>query len=241
MIDADGSTSAVPRGPILVTGADTGVGKTVVAAGLARALVERGVDVVAVKPVESGCAEVTDDEEDGAILAAATEQERPRASLTRLARPLAPPVAAELEGVALEPASWRGEVERLLDEHEIVVVEGAGGLLAPLAWGCTIRDLVPTTSARALVVSADRLGTLNHTLLTVEALRSIPVELLGVVLSAPAVADESTGRNAEALRRLGLDRLVSVPRLEDPATASDHLAPVLDWLGLSGDTDGAAR
>src|SRR6185436_1437495 len=84
---------------LVVAGTDTGVGKTWVCAALARALVERGLRVTAVKPVESGCGETVGPEEDGVVLAEATGQERPREALLRLRAPVAPPVAADLEGV----------------------------------------------------------------------------------------------------------------------------------------------
>src|SRR5581483_545093 len=102
---------------LLVTGTDTGVGKTVVAAGLLRCLRARGVRTRGVKPVESGCAETTEDEQDGVLLARAAAQRAPRAALVRLAAPVAPPVAADHEGLALDPAAWVRALRAIADEE----------------------------------------------------------------------------------------------------------------------------
>lgn len=200
---------------IVVTGTDTEVGKTFVTAGLARALVARGLTVVAIKPVESGVpAEDVSPTEDGAILAAATGQAEPTAALQRLRTPVAPPVAADAEGVTLFPEAWRAAVARATAEADIVLVEGAGGLLSPLTWDLTALGLARELGAAALVVGADKLGTLNHTKLTLRTLESAGVEVLGVALSAPETADHSTGLNVPALAKRGV-RAVAVPRDAD--------------------------
>ncbi len=218
-----------PERILFVTGTDTGVGKTFVAAALLRALADKGQRVVGIKPVETGCGVAIAPEEDGAILAAASGQASPRAALTRLLRPVAPPVAAEVEGVRLSLDTWRETIERLSEDHELVVVEGAGGLLSPLTWRSNLRDLILTTQGRALVVAADKLGTINHTLLTLEALGRSAV---GVVLSAPAQPDASTGTNADALRRLSPDLSVAVVgrfgAWSDAAAAIDEIVRWVD-------------
>lgn len=219
---------------VLVAGTDTGVGKTVVAAGLLRVLRARGRSVVAVKPVESGCSD-DPEAEDGAILARAAGQTEPRAALVRLREPLAPPVAAEREGVVLDHRPWAAEIRRLARGRDLVLVEGAGGLLSPLTWECSALDLARELGAAALVVGADRLGVQNHVLLTERALAGAGVEVLGAVLSAPGEPDASTGGNGAALRRLRPDlRVISLPRLRDAAAAAERLGPVADWLAEGG-------
>jgi dethiobiotin synthetase len=220
---------------VLVTGTDTSVGKTVVAAGLARCLVRLGRPVLAVKPVESGCGLGPREAEDGALLAEATGQIEPREALTRLAKPVAPPLAASAEGVVLDPRGWCDEIRRLAAGRDVVLVEGAGGLLSPLAPDFNARDLARELGASAFVVATDRLGCLNHVLLTVEALRSERVPLSGVVLSAPAEPDESTGTNGAALREvLASPRVLELPRLSRPEEAPDHLIPAGEWLEEDG-------
>jgi dethiobiotin synthetase len=216
---------------ILVTGTDTEVGKTVVSCALARALVRKGLRVLAIKPVESGTGEDPAPDEDGVRLARATGQENPAAALVRLRTPVAPPVAADLDGVRLDHVAWCEAIRDLGGSNDIVLVEGAGGLLSPLTWESTARDLAVDLGAEALVVAPDALGCLNHVLMTLEILEAAGVPLLGVVFSALTAPDDSTGKNAEALRRFsGLSRIASLPRLDDPDAAADHLADVANWL-----------
>jgi dethiobiotin synthase len=215
---------------LLVTGTDTGVGKTLVVCALAGALARRGRRVLAVKPVETGCAGTVAEEEDGVRLAAASGQRSPGAALTRLRAPLAPPVAAEAEGVQLRPAEWERELARLGAGQELVLVEGAGGLLSPLAWGYDARRLARALDAAVLVVAADRLGALNHCLLTLEALRRERVPVLGVVLSATATADAASGSNVAALTRCGVARVAMLPRVGAVADAGERLGAVVGWV-----------
>jgi dethiobiotin synthetase len=218
---------------VVVTGTDTEIGKTVVTAGLARALRERGVGVAAIKPVESGTAVELQPREDGATLARAAGQEHPEAALVRLREPLAPPVAADIDGVELDMDSWCETIRQHALRHDVdvVLVEGAGGLLSPLTWTATARELAQKLDASALVVAPDRLGSLNHTLLVLEALKAAEIPLAGVVYSAPEIPDSSTGKNARTLRDFAhLERIAQLPRLADPRDAAAHLDAVCDWL-----------
>jgi len=212
---------------ILITGTDTGVGKTVVAAGLARALANAGASVIAVKPVETGCDKEINDQEDGRILALATGQSAPSAALVRLKAPLAPPVAADLEGITLDMASWCETIMGCARSADIVLVEGAGGLLSPLTWKETARDLAIKTGAETLLIAEDKLGSLNHTLLTMELLATSKIPLVDVVFNAPGEADDSTGRNVETLEEFtGMKNISSLPRLQGWEEASRHLMEV---------------
>lgn len=216
---------------VVITGTDTGVGKTLVGAGLAFALSRQGKRVIAVKPVESGCRQGVSSDEDGAILAEAAGQADPKHALVRLRAPLAPPVAAALEGCFLDMDAWCAHILEVADAAEVVLVEGAGGLLSPLTWKETTRDLARRLGARALVVASDRLGTLNHTLLTLEVLAASNIPVGGIVFSAPESPDESTGRNADSLRRFAeIDRAVTVPRVTGWREASEHLEEVARWI-----------
>jgi dethiobiotin synthase len=217
---------------VLVTGTDTGVGKTVVGCGLGRRLSREGTRVVAVKPVESGCGDGPDEGEDGALLAAATGQSMPAAALVRLRTPVAPPVAAGREGVALDAAAWERGIREFARDADLLLLEGAGGLLSPLTWDVTALDLAANLGAAAILVAPDRLGTLNHTLLTMGVLRTAGVPLLGVVFVSPESPDESTGTNADAFRRVaGPDVAVAVlPRLARIEAAADHLEGVARWF-----------
>jgi dethiobiotin synthase len=216
---------------LLITGTDTGIGKTWVGRALSHALVAAGRRVVAVKPVETGCNPSGSHLEDGALLAAATGQAEPRAALFRFADPVAPALAAEREGQDIDLDALVLQIEGLSQGADVLLVEGAGGVLSPITWEWTVVDLARSLGAAALVVASDRLGTINHTQLTLSALELSGIELAGVVLTAPENPDGSTGTNAAAIERLsGLERVLALPRENDPSAAASRLAPVMGWL-----------
>lgn len=183
---------------LVIAGTDTGVGKTFVGAALARSLSMSGRYVVAMKLIESGCAGHEPSEEDGRILASATGQSEPLEALVRLEAAVTPAMAADLEGVELDFATLLERARDLAAGADVTIVEGVGGLLAPLTWRHNTRDLARELEASVILVASDRLGTINHTLLTLGGLASTRVDAL--VLSAPEVPDASTGTNAEAIR-----------------------------------------
>ena len=174
------------RRGVFVTGTDTGVGKTVVSAWAARSL---AADYW--KPVQTGC----DDDEDTSTVASlgGLAPSRLHPPAYRLRAPLAPDQAARLEGVEID-------LDRLVppSTDAPLVVEGAGGILVPLNSTATIADLMVRLALPVLVVARSGLGTINHTLLTLECLRRRNLRVLGVVLNGP-----STPANGQAIRRLG--------------------------------------
>ena len=216
---------------LLITGTDTGVGKTWVARALGRALAAAGRRVVAIKPVETGCTDATAATEDGALLAAATGQAEPLASLYRFESPVAPALAAERAGETIDLDALVLRVESLSEGAEVVLLEGAGGLLSPITWEWTVVELARTLGATALVVGSDRQGVINHTLLTLSALELAGIEVAGVVLTPPATPDDTTGSNAASIARLaGIDRVITFPRVSDPSAAAGAVAPILEWM-----------
>jgi dethiobiotin synthetase len=216
---------------VVVTGTDTAVGKTWVTAALARALVRSGATVRAIKVVETGCSDAHRDTEDGVILARATGQDAPLEALYRFRDELSPAVAAERAGQVLDFDELLMAVERYASRCDMLLLEGASGLLSPFTWEWCLVDIAQALEARALVVGSDRLGTLNHALLTLGALELAAVPVVDTILTPPAKADSSTGSNAAALKRLsGVARVVTVPRTSDPETAADSLADVAERL-----------
>lgn len=199
--------AAVPR-RYLIVGTDTGVGKTVVAAALARGLVASGHHVLAVKPVESGCGPTPGPEEDGCRLAVATGQARPRHALVRLRAPLAPPLAADDERVTLSPSNWWDEIAGAIDGQDALIVEGAGGLMSPLTWSSTALDLADGMGEPTVIlVARDALGTLSHIRSAERILAERGASAL-IVLNRFGAADASTGRNSAALRSMAFARPV---------------------------------
>ena len=205
----------------LVTGTDTGVGKTVIAAALVLALRGKGVRALGFKPVESGVGDEAPS--DAAILSAASGTNEPLAEpLLTLGEPLAPAVAAERARRALDPDLVLARLETLRAVGYTLVVEAAGGLLVPLAWSFTALDLAERAGLEAIVVARAGLGTLNHVRLTAEALASRRVPLRAVILNGrgdPPDLAESTNPGALARLLPGVT-IVEVPR----QAAADSLA-----------------
>lgn len=220
-----------PSNILVVSGTDTEIGKTWVGAALARRFSRRGLDVRAIKPVESGTDELDDPERDGVVLAEAAEQESPRRALTELTRPLAPPEAADIDGVELTPETWFEHIESEASAADFVLVEGAGGLLSPLTWEMTARDVAERLGAPVLVVAPNELGVLNHTLMTLEVLDASETEALGVVFSRARDGDESTEKNPRTLRRVAPHRrIATVPKVEGWSDAVDEVGEVVTWI-----------
>jgi dethiobiotin synthetase len=191
---------------IVVTGTDTGVGKTVATAALAVRVADLG-SVVVVKPVQTGIGpgDVGDADEIHRLTGAAVQE------FTCLEDPLAPDTAARLRGVRIPPvAEYADRVRVLAEFHETVIVEGAGGLLVRLDTdGGTLLDLAEElqgtddVTVEVVVVTRAGLGTLNHSELTVNALRERRIEPAGLVIGSwPAVPGLAETRNLADLPRV---------------------------------------
>ena len=181
--------------PILVTGTDTGVGKTVVAAALARAL-----GAAYWKPVQSGLEDGLSDSEVARALG--VRQVLPEAY--RFAQPLSPHRAAELADVVIDPA-------RLTPPFaDALVIEGAGGLLVPVTRSLLFADLFVRWQARVVLVARTSLGTINHSLLSLEAMRMRDIPVIGI-----AFVGEANEDNEATIAALGnVERLGRLPHLD---------------------------
>ncbi len=170
---------------LFVTGTDTGVGKTVVGGGLAMGFGLLGMRVGVLKPAESGCGEGLEPG-DGAFLlrCAGSAQSLEEVVLYRYALPLAPAVAAVEEGRdPMDPAVVSSTLNRLEEQTDIVIVEGAGGLLVPMASRFTCGDLAKLLDSPLVVVARPNLGTINHTLLTVRVAQAMGLEVKAVMVN----------------------------------------------------------
>ena len=222
---------------LFITGTDTGVGKTCVAAAIARALVQKGMKVGVYKPAASGCKRVGGKlvSEDALLLweAAARPGSLSRVCPQLFAAPLAPHLAAEAEGKQLDEKLLRTGIDYWLEQSEIVLVEGAGGLLSPLGEKKYVADLARVFGFPLIVVAPNRIGTINQTLQTLLAAQAYDLEVAGIVLSDllpldlpdPSVLSNpvelASRASAPLLARLGhnaveLDRMVDWPALARP-------------------------
>jgi dethiobiotin synthetase len=164
---------------LFVVGTDTSVGKTVLTAGIVGWLRREGVDATAVKPCQTGYPE----DDDARFVQRVCEDEAAATCLERLGPPLAPAVAASETGTELSDDRIRCGCRGVIEDREAAVVEGIGGLRVPLTDDSEVIDLVADLDLPTLVVARSGLGTLNHTALTVEALRRRGVTVVGVVLN----------------------------------------------------------
>ena len=201
-----------------VVGTDTGVGKTVVSAGLTGWLRETGTEAVAVKPCQTGYPP----DDDAAFVESVCGTVDAAVCLQRLSPPLAPEVAAREadDDVTLSYESIRDGVADVVAGSETAIVEGIGGLRVPLADDREVIDLVADVGLPALVVARSGLGTLNHTALTVQALRQRGVPVVGVVLNEYKGETTAERTNPEVIERMTDCTVWPVPPLDIESSAS---------------------
>ena len=223
--------TAARRG-VFVTGTDTGVGKTRVACALLRALQARGIDAGAMKPVETGVGPGGPADALALRAAARTADALSDVCPQRFALAAAPTVAARAEGRCVDLAAIDAAWQRLRAQHDFMVVEGAGGLLVPVAEGVTVADLAARFALPLVVVARAALGTINHTRLTVEVARARGLAVAGVaVCYADGIPSATDSANLEALRsEPGAPWLGEIPPLEpgeEPPSGCLDLAALL--------------
>lgn len=198
---------------IIVTGTDTGIGKTVLAAGLAGAL-----DGYYWKPVQSGLTEETDSASVLRLSGLSTDRILPERY--RLATPVSPHLAAEIDGVSIDP-----ERLELPATPGPLVVEGAGGLMVPLTREITYLDVFARWRAPLVLCARTMLGTINHTLLSIAAIRARGIPLAGVAFIGDANQDSEQTIVAMGRTRL-LGRLPHLPQLDAAALRAAFTAHI---------------
>jgi len=221
-------------GGIFITGTDTGIGKTVVACGLAALLRKSGYKVGVMKPAETGC-----EEKDGKLfpqdayyLKEASGCDVPLETICpyRLRDPLTPSIAAEREGVKIDISLLENIYGEISSAHDITLVEGAGGLLAPILPSFTYADLAKLLKLPLLVVAPNRLGVINHLLLTLEHASCRGLRVLGYILDRLSTEPSLTAdTNREALLFLtAVPCLGEIPYIEDLEAKRSSLADVFE-------------
>lgn len=222
---------------LFITGTDTGVGKTTVACGLAAALRRRGLRVGVLKPAETGCAPGPDGRlvaEDAHRLGffAETLSDGDSVCPYRFSEPLAPAVAAHRAGLVIDPNVLVAAFREIASESDVVLVEGAGGLLVPLSEALTFADLAHLFGLPLLLVVGNRLGAVNHALLTAECARMRGLRLAGYVVNEiGAASDLAVETNVHTLERWLGPSLGHVPflgRVEPEPGERRRLAEVVE-------------
>lgn len=225
---------------LLITGTDTGVGKTTVACALVAEILARGVDLDVSKPVETGCRQNGSGElvpEDGIRLRQAAGE---RSSLSevvplRFELPAAPTVAAEAVGQIIDTKSLISDLKRRANDRDLLIVEGAGGLLVPIAEHFSFADLAKALGARVLVVIGSKLGAINHSALTFETLAARQIPAVGYVLNEcypPTSGDEAATRtNRGEIRKVlsfyGATELAYFEHFSAKSDTADSSGPAL--------------
>ena len=201
--------------PIAVVGTGTGVGKTVITAGLTRLLREAGYDARAIKPAQTG----HPPDDDAAFVATACGDPEAATCPRYLEPALAPRVAAEVADEPLAYETIRTACEREIEATPVPIVEGIGGLRVPLAGDHEVIDLVSDLEAAAVVVTRSGLGTLNHTALSIDALEARGIDVVGIVCNEYAGETVAERTNPAELERMTGYPVETVPPLADDATA----------------------
>jgi dethiobiotin synthase len=185
----------MPAKVIFITGTDTGVGKTVLTACLLEYLRQTGVHALAMKPFCSGSRGDVD------LLQSIQESQLPDDVINPFYFPdaIAPRVAARKAQRKITLADVLRKIRDVARQCDCLLIEGSGGLLVPLGEGYTVADLIGRLRCEVLVAARNRLGTINHTLLTVEALRRRTRQPIKVVLIDQAVPDLSARTNQQLL------------------------------------------
>lgn len=220
-----GGLARASRRGIFITGTSTGIGKTIVAGGLAAALRARGVDVGVMKPVQTGGRPG-----DAAFLQRAAGLTDPLSLVNPcyLDAPLAPAVAVSLGYGQVEIPLILEAFRELSGRHKFMVVEGIGGLLTPIQERFYLADLILAMELPAIVVARPGLGTINHTLLTIRQAQSMGIHVLGTIVNGyPAKPDLAEKTSVEAIEsHSGLPVFGTLPHLPGVDTA----AGIMDGL-----------
>jgi dethiobiotin synthetase len=219
---------------VFVAGTDTGVGKTIVAAAVCAALAARGQKVAAFKPAVTGLDEEPPEgwARDHELLAsvASAGQSADQVAPLRYGPPVSPHYAAELAGEQIEPNELLAKARAAAEHADALVCEGVGGLMVPLTPGYLIRDLALDLELPLVIAARPGLGTINHTLLTLEAARTAGLDVRGVVIT-PWLEDDLAESNRRTIELIGNIAVSCLPPVtpDELAEAGAQL-PLDDWL-----------
>jgi len=233
---------------LFVTGTDTAVGKTLIAGGIAKLLFAQGHKVGVFKPVASGCKHQYEGlvNEDASFLRECSncDLELSQISPVGYVTPAAPIVCEDFEGRAVDFCAVENAYREICLDSDVVIVEGIGGVRVPISTGVDLLDLAKAFDLPVVIVTRPNLGTINHTLLTIDAVRGAGLELAGVVISGYDAANASLAEETlpGVLEEWGQVEILSiVPYDEDSKVQEGKLGELTveaisdcDWASLAG-------
>ena len=221
---------------VFVTGTDTEVGKTVLSAAICAAAVEKGIKVAAFKPVVTGLDDPAPDPwpRDHDLLASVANagQSADDVAPHTYGPAVSPHLAQSLVDESLDPERLVGLAEREAEKADALVVEGVGGLLVPLAHEYLVRDFAGELGLPLVIAARPGLGTISHSLLTIEAARAVALRVQAVVLTPwPEDPDDMLRSNMETIERFAEIPVIGLPRTSPETLAeAGSVLPVSDWL-----------
>ena len=200
---------------VFVTGTGTGVGKSVAAAVVANTAAREGGDVAVFKPVVSGLDDGGEADHELLARASGSNQSTDEISPYRYGPPVSPHLAAAMAGEAIDPERLHTAARVAGEAADILVCEGVGGLMVPLAPGYLVRNLAAELGLPLVVVASPGLGTINHTLLTIEAAWTAELEVRAVVLNPwPEVPSDLEVSNRETIAELGATEVLTLGEVD---------------------------
>src|SRR5919198_634353 len=228
----------MPMRGVFVTATDTEVGKTVVAGTIAATLAARGERVATFKPVVTGLTELHGVLPDHELLRRSARPPQPAEAVSpyRFGPAVSPHLAADLVGIEIAPGHLVAGAEAAAARADVLVVEGVGGLLVPLCEEYLVRDFAAELALPLVIVARAGLGTINHTLMTIECARAAGLDVRVVVLTPwrrfPRAIERS---NRHAIQKLGAVETFGLPKLEIASGVGPVRAiPVEHWVGHAG-------
>lgn len=210
---------------LFVTGTDTEVGKTFATAGIVRGFICSGINAVPAKPVQTGCVNgIAEDLEFSLKTAGLSFSDTAKEKLCplRFVPACSPHLAAEFAGTPIDLARMVAGLEDLRSDYECVVAEGAGGIFVPLGHGKTMLHLMVALGWPVVLVSSDKLGTINHTLLSLSALQNAELDVAGIIINHASPPSKLTSENnTSTIREYGeVEILGEIPF--SPDSFPDH-------------------
>jgi dethiobiotin synthetase len=224
---------------LFITGTDTGVGKTLITGGIAHLLTRQGMRVGVFKPVATGCRTEMNDwvSEDAEFLAMCAGTHEPRTVTVPVCYeiPAAPLVSARAEKRPIDFEQIAAMYNYLCRNYDVILVEGIGGALVPLDEETSVLDMAAAMGLPTVVVARSRLGTINHTLLTLRAVRDAGLPLAGVVINGycAATADLAEETAPKVIAEIGKTAILAVIGKDDESSVEELRLGKMVLAGLS--------